>query len=107
MKPAGLENSIGVIVGTINKDPTDSKWSGDEGVQAYKAFFAKYLPGADFENTSYLTGYMQGMIHPYYSLSIAPAVAARYALNPNPVRCQPGKTLLSSALISACAAVMK
>jgi len=62
LKPAGLENSVGVIVGTINKDPTDSKWSGDEGVQAYKAFFAKYLQGADFENTSYLTGYMQGMI---------------------------------------------
>jgi branched-chain amino acid transport system substrate-binding protein len=62
LKPAGLENSVGVIVGTINKDPTDSKWSGDEGIQAYKAFFAKYLPGADFENSSYLTGYMQGMI---------------------------------------------
>ena len=62
LKPAGLENSVGVIVGTINKDPTDSKWNDDEGVRAYKAFFAKYLQGADFENTSYLTGYMQGMI---------------------------------------------
>jgi branched-chain amino acid transport system substrate-binding protein len=62
LKPAGLENSTGVIVGTINKDPTDSKWSGDEGIQAYKAYFAKYLPGADFENSSYLSGYMQGMI---------------------------------------------
>ena len=62
LKPAGLENSVGVIVGTINKDPTDSKWNDDEGVRAYKAFFARYLAGADFENTSYLTGYMQGMI---------------------------------------------
>jgi ABC-type branched-subunit amino acid transport system substrate-binding protein len=62
LKPAGLENSIGVIVGTINKDPTDAKWNDDEGVRGYKAFFAKYLQGADFENTSYLTGYMQGMI---------------------------------------------
>ncbi|MGY3549037.1 hypothetical protein ACVW0W_004804 [Bradyrhizobium sp. USDA 4469] len=62
MKPAGLENSTGVIVGTINKDPTDSRWSGDEGIEAYKAFFNKYLPGADFENSSYLSGYMQGMI---------------------------------------------
>jgi branched-chain amino acid transport system substrate-binding protein len=34
----------------------------DEGVRGYKAFFTKYLQGADFENTSYLTGYMQGMI---------------------------------------------
>ncbi|MGY3556866.1 branched-chain amino acid transport system substrate-binding protein [Bradyrhizobium sp. USDA 4472] len=62
LKPAGLENSTGVIVGTINKDPTDSRWSGDEGIEAYKAFFNKYLPGADFENSSYLSGYMQGMI---------------------------------------------
>jgi branched-chain amino acid transport system substrate-binding protein len=62
LKPAGLENSTGVIVGTINKDPTDSKWSGDEGIKAYRAYFAKYLPGADFENSSYLSGYMQGMI---------------------------------------------
>jgi branched-chain amino acid transport system substrate-binding protein len=62
LKPAGLENSVGVIVGTINKDPTDAKWNDDEGVRGYKAFFAKYLQGADFENTSYLTGYMQGMI---------------------------------------------
>ena len=62
LKPAGLENSVGVMVGTINKDPTDAKWNDDDGVRNYKAFFAKYLPGADFENTSYLTGYMQGMI---------------------------------------------
>jgi ABC-type branched-subunit amino acid transport system substrate-binding protein len=62
LRPAGLDNSIGVIVGTINKDPTDTKWNDDKGVQDYKAFFAKYLPGADFENTSYLTGYMEGMI---------------------------------------------
>jgi len=38
------------------------KWNDDEGIRGYKAFFAKYLQGADFENTSYLTGYMQGMI---------------------------------------------
>src|SRR3954469_8376347 len=62
LKPAGLENSIGVMVGTINKDPTDAKWNDDKGVQDYKAFFAKYLAGADFENGSYVTGYMQGMI---------------------------------------------
>src|SRR5260221_3400561 len=46
LKPAGLDKSVGVIVGTINKDPTDSRWDGDNGVKAYKAFFEKYLPGA-------------------------------------------------------------
>ncbi|MCA1453727.1 ABC transporter substrate-binding protein [Bradyrhizobium sp. BRP22] len=62
LKPAGLENSKGVIVGTINKDPTDARWDNDEGMKAYRVFFEKYLPGADIQNTSYLTGYMQGMI---------------------------------------------
>src|SRR3984893_5345664 len=62
LKPAGLDNSVGVIVGTPNKDPNDPKWANDAGVQAYRAFFDKYLAGADFTNTSYLTGYQQGMV---------------------------------------------
>ncbi|WPO43964.1 ABC transporter substrate-binding protein [Tardiphaga sp. 42S5] len=62
LKPAGLDKSVGVMVGTINKDPTDPKWETDQGVKDYRAFFSKYLPGADFENTSYVSGYMQGMI---------------------------------------------
>lgn len=62
LKPAGLENSIGVIVGTPNKDPSDPKWSDDTGVKAYREFFEKYLAGADITNTSYLTGYQQGML---------------------------------------------
>jgi branched-chain amino acid transport system substrate-binding protein len=62
LKPAGLENSIGVIVGTPNKDPNDPRWSDDAGVKAYRAFFEKYLSGADITNTSYLTGYQQGMV---------------------------------------------
>jgi branched-chain amino acid transport system substrate-binding protein len=62
LKPAGLENSIGVIVGTPNKDPNDPKWQDDSGVKDYRAFFAKYLAGADITNTSYLTGYQQGMV---------------------------------------------
>ena len=62
LKPAGLENSIGVIVGTPNKDPNDRNWKDDAGVKAYHAFFDKYLAGSDISNTSYLTGYQQGMV---------------------------------------------
>ena len=62
LQPAGLENSIGVIVGTPNKDPNDPRWSEDAAVKAYRAFFEKYLLGADITNTSYLTGYQQGMV---------------------------------------------
>jgi ABC-type branched-subunit amino acid transport system substrate-binding protein len=62
LKPAGLENSVGVIVGTPNKDPNDQKWADDEGIKAYRAFFERYLAGSDITNTSYLTGYQQGMV---------------------------------------------
>jgi branched-chain amino acid transport system substrate-binding protein len=62
LKPAGLDNSVGVIVGTPNKDPNDPKWANDAGIKAYREFFDKYLAGADFTNTSYLTGYQQGMV---------------------------------------------
>ena len=62
LKPAGLENSVGVIVGTPNKDPSDEKWADDEGIKVYRAFFERYLAGSDITNTSYLTGYQQGMV---------------------------------------------
>jgi branched-chain amino acid transport system substrate-binding protein len=62
LKPAGFDNAVGVIVGTFIKDPTDSKWNDDAGMKAYRAFFAKYLPGSDIGDTNYLTGYQQGMI---------------------------------------------
>jgi ABC-type branched-subunit amino acid transport system substrate-binding protein len=62
LRPAGLDKSVGVVVGTISKDPSDNRWEKDEGVQAYRTFFDKYLAGSDYSNTSYLTGYMQGMI---------------------------------------------
>ena len=62
LQPAGLENSIGVIVGTMIMDPNDSKWASSDGVRQYRAFFEKYLAGSDFGNATYLTGYQQGMI---------------------------------------------
>ncbi|WP_439400015.1 hypothetical protein ACRQ5Q_41085 (plasmid) [Bradyrhizobium sp. PMVTL-01] len=62
IKPAELENSVGVIVGTFNKDPNDESWKDDEAIKAYRAFFDRYLAGSDIINTSYLTGYQQGML---------------------------------------------
>lgn len=62
LKPAGLDKATGVVVGTFNKDPTDSKWDNDEGMKAYRAFFAKYLSSFDIGENNYLTGYSQGLI---------------------------------------------
>ena len=50
------------IAPALYKDPNDPTWDNDEGMKAYRAFFEKYLPGADISNTSYLTGYQQGIL---------------------------------------------
>ena len=62
LRPAGLDNAIGVTIATIAKDPTDRRWDEDEGIKAYRSFFEKYIPGGDVSNTSYLTGYKLGMV---------------------------------------------
>lgn len=62
LAPAGLDKSVGVIVGTINKDIIDPTWKDDPAMQAYRAFLDKYLPGVDITNGSYLTGYQQGIL---------------------------------------------
>jgi branched-chain amino acid transport system substrate-binding protein len=60
--PAGVENSVGVVSGTYSKDPKDPKWANDPDMANYRAFFTKYLPGADIADTGYLIGYRQGML---------------------------------------------
>jgi hypothetical protein len=54
LKPAGLDKSVGVIVGTFTKDPTDTKWDKDKGMNDYRAFIDKYMPGVDISDGNYL-----------------------------------------------------
>jgi branched-chain amino acid transport system substrate-binding protein len=60
--PAGDDNAIGVLAGTINKDPSDLSWVNDPGMKEYRVFFDKYLAGSDIAETNYLYGYQQGML---------------------------------------------
>jgi branched-chain amino acid transport system substrate-binding protein len=62
LKPAGLDKSTGVIVGTITMDPTDSQWNNNEGMKNFRAFVDKYMPGIDIADNNYLFGYTQGML---------------------------------------------
>ena len=62
LKTAGLDKAVGVIVGTFYKDTTDSTWDNDDGMKAYRAFFAQYLPGSDIGEGGYLYGYSQGVV---------------------------------------------
>ncbi|KIZ45583.1 MULTISPECIES: ABC transporter substrate-binding protein [Rhodopseudomonas] len=62
MKPAGLDNSKGVISVNYGKDPLDPKWKDDEGMKHYFAFMEKYYPDGD-KNSSFNTyGYSNSQL---------------------------------------------
>jgi ABC-type branched-subunit amino acid transport system substrate-binding protein len=65
MKPAGLENSKGVISVNYGKDPLDPKWKDDPGMKRYFAFMAKYYPDGDKDSSFNTYGYStaQLLIH--------------------------------------------
>src|SRR5438874_7538486 len=45
LRPAGLDKSIGVVIGTITMDPTDSQWDNNQGMKNFRSFVDKYMPG--------------------------------------------------------------
>ena len=47
LKPAGLENSIGIVSDFFLKDPTDPQWRDDQGYKDWVAFMDKYSPDGD------------------------------------------------------------
>lgn len=55
--PAGLDRSTGIIGVRFNKDPNDPQWKDDQGVRDWGAWMRSYLPGADFSDGLYVTGY--------------------------------------------------
>ena len=57
LKPAGLENAIGLISTTYQKDVTDPAWKDDPGVAAWTAFMDKYYPDGDRRSTFTVYGY--------------------------------------------------
>ncbi len=57
LKPAGLEASKGIITASYLKDPNDPRWKDDPGMKEYRAFFAKYYPEGDPNDTFNVYGY--------------------------------------------------
>jgi branched-chain amino acid transport system substrate-binding protein len=47
LRPAGLENAIGIVSDFYLKDPTDPQWKDDPGFKDWTAFMDKYYPGGD------------------------------------------------------------
>jgi branched-chain amino acid transport system substrate-binding protein len=57
LEPGGLENAVGLISSSNQKDAMDAQWADDAGVKAYFAFMKQYLPNADLSNSNYAAGY--------------------------------------------------
>ena len=57
MKPAGFENSQGIITAYYQKDPTDKRWDNDADMKTWRAFMEKYMPGANTGDANYIYAY--------------------------------------------------
>src|SRR3954463_5776774 len=57
LEPAGLDNAVGLISSSNQKDTMDPQWVDDPGVKEYFAFMKRYMPAADLSNSNYAAGY--------------------------------------------------
>lgn len=57
LKPAGLENAVGIVTGAYVKDPGDPRWANDPGMQQWHAWMKTYNAGADPADIFNVYGY--------------------------------------------------
>ena len=55
--PAGPEKAIGMLSTQYLKDPTDPVFKDDAGMKQWRDFMAKYMPGGDVSDASYVFAY--------------------------------------------------
>jgi branched-chain amino acid transport system substrate-binding protein len=57
LRPAGLENSVGVISTSFLKNAGDPAWRDDSGMKDWSSFMEKYYPDGNKEDGNALFGY--------------------------------------------------
>jgi branched-chain amino acid transport system substrate-binding protein len=57
MKPAGFENTQGILSATYVKDGADPQWDNDPGMKNFAAFLAKYYPEGNKADAALVFGY--------------------------------------------------
>ena len=57
LRPAGLQNSVGVISTSFLKDASDATWKEDPAIKEWQAFMDKYYPDGDREDGNAIFGY--------------------------------------------------
>lgn len=60
MQPAGPERGVGLITSDYRKDQTDPAWANDAGMNEWRAFMQRYMPGADLSDNNYTYAYGAG-----------------------------------------------
>ena len=57
MKPAGFENTQGILSAAYVKDGADPQWDNDPGMKNFAAFLAKYYPEGNKSDAALVFGY--------------------------------------------------
>ena len=57
LKPAGLENAVGILTAGYEKDQTDPQWKDDAGMKKFHAYVEKYIPEGKAMESTVLSGY--------------------------------------------------
>ena len=57
LRPAGLQNSVGVISTSFLKDASDTAWKDDHAIKGWLAFMDKYYPDGDKDDGYAIFGY--------------------------------------------------
>ena len=57
LRPAGLQNSSGVISTSFLKDASDPEWKDDQAIKAFSSFMDKYYPDGDKADGNAVFGY--------------------------------------------------
>ena len=57
LKPAGIDNSQGILTAAYLKDPTDKQWDTAEDMKTWRAWMAKNMPDANTADANYVFAY--------------------------------------------------
>ncbi len=57
MKPAGMENGVGIMTALYGKDPTDPQWANDPAMKDWTAFMKQYYPAGSLTDANSVYGY--------------------------------------------------
>jgi branched-chain amino acid transport system substrate-binding protein len=57
IKPAGYENSQGILSTAYLKDPKDAEWKNDPAMNEWRAFMTKWYPEGDLDDAATVFGY--------------------------------------------------